>query len=917
MSKGSIVILFLSTLFLLCGCADDLRNRSLFDSGAGDAVIRFAVEDALLTRDGETEDIESAIDHAYLLFYSNDASLLTDVPVAAVRAEVDQATQGNLKFKMPLSLTPNTDYQLLAIANADDYVPSGFENFGEYLESWCRTSTSSEKSQLHLYCSSAISPSGIANLPMSGGVKEGSYFRFSLDNGAYTVAASLSFRRMVARIDVANIVKEGFEVEGVALCNWRDAMPVAAYDSQIGNRLGSVQGGLSDEGQAIGDDVFVGMPSKDESGIQQLNKMIYCFPSVSYDSYVGDRESTALIIKAKYGADAESTYYRVNVGTQGNVSKVDPNTKYLVTVRSVKGSGAPTPEEAYFAPESQIVLSVVEGWDLEGNAFDMDDYGNFIVLSKGSLEFEGAETDNVEVRVLTSKDLVWTAEYIADNDASASAFNVAKLSDTAIAIAPRGENEDEEPLTGRCRVSAATEEGTTLLVDISLRQDIAEELPYEPVIPEDMPFALIPESYERVKIDHEKRTIEIDGFDPDCFNSFIDIPFKVYINDSFEEDASVKITTSLEWPLEGRIAKEKSEKYRYCEKSFISSTSGTSKREVVTSSGISSSYESLWNKELFSKKDELFYLSVGAMGPDDPCMVRNLNLSIGDKQVEYQMIVGPPSIIMDNVVLIDSFGTSWLIFDRNIQDMKKFGENVGFDENGNKHQAYGYTNIYSWKVEIPFKYSDQNTKFDELKHELYEGYLCPYKSKNNLASADNIPSRLTWLKRYVYSDGMMRSSPFFEEENYDEWIFPDKSVLELCSSKIRVSKMRMYLISDVLVKQKRNYIPVCCYLPYVGDEIESNNASAISACGYYASTDGKTPDSMVLMYYNYTGGLNKSIFPSNTSSYTGFSRLVRPLTEDELEEYKQNYLGYGSQPHKLTICHPDTYESAPLGWIPY
>ena len=130
-SNFLINVMHILVIIIMTGCADDLRHRSVFDSGAGDAVIRFSVEDAALTRDGETEDIESVVDHAYLLFYSEEASVTTDIPVAAVKAEADISIPGNLKFKMPLSLQPNTSYQLLAIANADDFVPSGFKNFGE------------------------------------------------------------------------------------------------------------------------------------------------------------------------------------------------------------------------------------------------------------------------------------------------------------------------------------------------------------------------------------------------------------------------------------------------------------------------------------------------------------------------------------------------------------------------------------------------------------------------------------------------------------------------------------------------------------------------------------------------------------------------------------------------------------------
>ncbi len=283
----SRIIIFLSLaipLFFFSGCADDLRHRNIFDAGAGDAVMRFSVENVSLTRDGESEDIESVIDHAYLLFYAPDASLIADAPIAAVKAELDPDQAGNLIFKMPLSLSPNTDYQLIAIANADDYTPSGFENFGEYLESWCRIS-SSDKDPLYLYSSSRISPQVSTNLPMKGGVIGDASFRFSLENGVYSIPASLSFRRMVARVDVANIVKEGFTVEGVALCNWRDAVPIPTFDSQLGNGFGALHSTLTDETASF-DEPFIEMPEADDNGFQQLSKSLYCFPSISYGAYL-------------------------------------------------------------------------------------------------------------------------------------------------------------------------------------------------------------------------------------------------------------------------------------------------------------------------------------------------------------------------------------------------------------------------------------------------------------------------------------------------------------------------------------------------------------------------------------------------------------------------------------------------------
>lgn len=886
------------TLLVFSGCADDLRNRNIFDSGAGDAVIRFSVENVVLTRDGEAQDMESIVDHAYLLFYADDASIDTGVPIAAVRADVDADYPGVLKFKMPLRLQPNTDYQLLAIANADNYVPAGFNNFGEYLESWYGKSSETEYSPMLLYRSVPITTGLVENLPMSGGVVGNSIFRFSMDNGAYNVSASLSFRRKVARIDVANIVKEGFKVEGVLLCNWRDAVVASSSDTMLGDRAGSVHGVFSADD--VSDDKFIMMPDADDSGIQQLNKMLYCFPSISYDSYMGDNESTALIIKAKYGSDAQSTYYRINVGLDGNVSKVKANTKYLVTIQSVKGSGAPTPEEAYTASESPIVLSVVEDWDLEGSNFAMDDNGNFIVVSRSSIEFEGNVTDNIEIGVLTSKGLSWTAEYIPDNEESTSAFNVTSISNS-IFIGPKSTNETDNAFSGKCRVSAITSYGDNLIVDVALTQKVAEDIPFEPVIPEDMPFALIPDSYDRVKIDHENRTIEIDGFDPDCFNSFIDIPFKVYINESESDVSEVTVTSTLEWPLEGRISTNESNGYTYCQETF------TSLGKVYSPYGSLTTIEKISSSLRLQDKD-VFYISVGAMGPDDPAIVnRKIELTANGESITYALTIQPRPAIIDDVVLIDSSGEALLVQDRNIQDSTSM---IYVGEDGKKYQAYNYSRITSnIKINIPFKFSAKDINIDEEFHLSCQGMHYTIINKNNIGTTDKQDGdRFIWLKR-ISDDLVNKTSPFFESDNFEAWILPNEFDMETMRSKVKVSKMRMYFVSDVPVKSGKKDIPVCCYLPYlclsIGDLSNMTN-------GYYFSEDGSIPTSIKIFYFDRQYA--KCEDPEKVVNYSpGYVRLVRRLTSEELISYKNNYLGYGSQPHKLILCHPDTYTSE--GWL--
>lgn len=910
-------LMYIPAIFLLAGCADDLRNRKLFGCGGGDAVISYSVADVILTRDGENEDFESAVDHAYLLFYSSDASLASAAPLAAVKAECVPGNPGTLKFEMPTALQPKTDYQILAIANADCYTPSGFDDFGAYLESWCTNHSTSEYSPILLFSSTVIDPGISGILPMSGEVKDGSFFRFSLDDGVYRISSALSFRRKVARIDVANIVKDGFKVEGVMLCNWREAVDAYLSEEIVGNRLGTVRGVLSEE--SVSDDQFIMMPEAGEDGLQRLSKKIYCFPSVSYDSHMGDKESTALIIKAKYGGDTESSYYRVNVGINGNVSEVKANTKYLVTIQSVKGRGAPTPQEAYEAKESPIVLSVVEDWDLEGEAFDMDDKGNFMVLSRGSLSFEGNSTEQVEVRILTSGGLDWSCRYIASDEASDGAFHVEKLSDSSLSISPKGMNESDVALTGICRVSASTGVGTELNVNISLCQNVSEEKPQKPIIPDDMPFALVPESYDRVKIDHIERTIEIDGFDPDCFNSFIDIPFIFYVNDSYK-DLEITVNSDMEWPLEGRFFKTTHEDYFYCSNSFAKDPAVFSKSK---NQEFSRSQFIGFDNIVEVTKDERIYLTVGAMAPDDPAIKRTITItgysSNPPVEVVYDLEIKPRQAVIDDVILIDENGNSWLIFDRNIQELSSYApykDIVGRLSDGRKLQAYNNL-ILTPPVVIPFKYKVDGTAFDEATHSLYGGTYVKYGSRASLNSettSNSTSIRYKWLGKYLYKDGNERTSPFYEESNIDKWIFPSGEVMELCKSKMRVSKMRMFLISDVPALSGKKEIPVCCYWPYIGYKIEDTSSNAF---GYFSSEDAVNLSSMVIIYHDKTE--MKIFVPSSSdiNNYYGLSRLVRPILEDELTDYKINYLGYGEQPHKLTPCHPDTYESTSLGWIPY
>lgn len=906
------VMLMVLSLAVAGGCADDLHRKDLFDAGGGEVSVSFSVEKVGQTRADASSDIESDIGHAYLLFYSSDSEPESSLPLAAVRAEVDGADPGALRFKMPLRLQSDTDYRVLAVANADDYVPEGFGSFAEYVQSWSEASSGGGFMPF-LYRADRMDADFVSSLPMRGIVEGGGLFRFSSADGAVHVSASLSFRRLVARIDVHNRVSGGFELEGVALCNWRDAVSLTDDAELLGNGLGNVRGVLADGDADSGSTVFTDVPAFGSDGTQRLERALYCFPSVAYDAGAGDRKSTCLIIKARYGEDAESSYYRVNVGASGNKSEVKANVKYTVAIQSVKGRGAATPEEAYSADESQLVLSVVEDWDLEGS-FAMDENGNFIVLSSGSLEFEGDREEGSEVKVLSSRGMSLSLAFMPDDEVSEGAFSGTLVEGSplsAVEVKPTGKNSGDSPLSGTFTVSAATPQGGRLSVDLFVAQMPASAGPDEPAIPSDMPFALIPGSYDRVKIDHEKRTIEIDGFDPDCFNSFIDVPFKVYINESEGDLQFVNISTSLEWPLEGRVSLYSSSQYLYGKESFGDS------RQVFDSTGNSFSYTEMVISSLFVEKNGIVNVSVGAMGPDDPPIKRAISI-VGSNGniVEYTLIVKPRPCVIDDVILTASDGSFWLIMDRNIQDTSnsEWRSYVGRNESGKKYQAYNYFDCYSTDLRIPFKYKSENELFSESLHLMYRGAMVTFNYRSN--STTGWKNRRTeWLNKYICNNSDDCESQYYNQENIDGWVYPDGQVMELCRSEMSISKMRLYIVSDVNALSDGMQIPVCCYWPYMED---SADIDSYPRYGYYIAGEGNVLDVPAsILFLDCVGNEVKLYSWQVKLDDYGFSRLVRPLTEEELNEYKAEYLGYGEKPHRLTLCHPDSYESTSLGWLPY
>lgn len=792
------ILSLLILAILSVACADESGIDELADSDSCKIVIPFSIDNSSKTRSGE-QVFDETIEHVYLMFFSD----LNATPDAVVQVKVEDSEV--LSFYLPSELKSGTTYTLVAIANADDYVPSGFENFSEYVNSVsglsdiCLFHSGSIVSSLATVSTTDPTYSQVCGVPMKA---TDDSFSFTKTNGEISITKCdrLLFYRLVSRVDVINSANNVI-IEGIAMCNWRDSGYIADSATLPGNICGVLTG---DSGNNLNSLQFVS-PVTDDDGSQNLIGALYCFPSVVENSLKGDENTTALIIKARYNGEDTSCYYRVNLGVNEDSSELKANTKYTVNIKDVSGKGYATPEEAYVATT--------------------------------------------------------------------------------------------EPST-------------------------------EPTIPEGMDFALIPLSTDRVKVDHNTRTIEIDAFDPDCFNSFIDIPVKIYLNEDVYKSVTVsndnttnENRNTLEWPLIGRFSLEESKDYYYCPNSFISDAN---KATVYSKSEEKEVVLPYFSPEIKAVNNTEFYISVGAMAPDDPALTKVIRFCVyvdenpkannfPDLIVNYTLNIKPREVIIDDVVLIDN-NDCWLIMDRNVQKTTSSlapeqSILIGRDENGEKRQAYNCTNAYPIMY-IPSKFESSGTKMNEGKHDIYKGNAIKNGSLTSVNNAAN-----EWLEKYIYASSITddsKTSPFYELENSKLWEVPNSDVLELCREKMMVSKQRMYLISDIPVRLDNKEIPVCCNFPFYSP-MRSMGDTSSNTYGYYISVSSKS--SLKLIYCDVTKV--KQFAPTSLTSFYGMTRLVRLLTSEELDDYKINYLGYGSTPCKLTPCHPDTYESASLGWSPY
>lgn len=749
-------IALLIPIIFMVGCSDDIRQTDVSRPSADGIRLSYSVAN-LYTRGETSPASESVISDAYLLFFSDSGNF-----VASVHALKDSDNPECLKFDLPEGLKENTTYSLVALANADEFTPSGFSNYSSYLESFTETPLTQNDSRLLLQFGSPMTPTTISLLPMKGNAD----FSFSNTPTGVKINSAIRFERIVARIDLINAVKEGFEIQGVGLCNWRDSYSPLVEGN---NAAGKLNGILSKDGEIC---IFEDFPSGENAEKVSLAPAFYCFPSSSEKAAPGDETTTALLLKARYSLDEAPSFYRVNIGESGLPTELRGNYCHRISINSVKGSGKPTAKEAY----------------------------------------ESKEDSPVE--------------------------------DTDLSIEP-----------------------------IPDAADYSHLVSFEPATP----------------TAHGK--IVIDGFEPESFNSFIDLKFSVKATETSASDLSV--VTDMEWPLEGSLSSEPyKKKYFYCPESFTD-------KSVVDESNTFTTPATFTLPE-----DKTFYISVGAMAPDDPAIKRTLTLSSGENKVVYDLEIRPRPVIIDDVIVEDDKGNRYLVADRNILDYTTYKDLKCWNDDGTKTQAYHYCSYGAMK--IPFKTQNDNlseSKASETFHIEMLGVTRTYTNRSQIR--DRFVNR--WRSSSC-NDQANCSSPFYDSENIKKWGYVNNTIFDAIKSKMCVSKLRMFIVSDINALSDNNIIPISCYFPFFINNNDDSMTLNDQNIGLFFL--GSLTNSNSYTFSKIAFGCVKDTIVvediSSTSNY-GYARPARILTDDEYNNYLNNYLGY-DKPLKLTPCKPDIRE---------
>lgn len=467
-------------LVLMSSCTDNIPGMKRDLSLSGNVLsIPFQVENEMpLSRSESAAIHERTVKNAYIMFFNSEDNMI------AYRTIGIPSGSANLSFDVPETVQQGTDYNILVIGNAEKYLSYGYTTVNTYLDTFIGKSRNNVMTAIAATIDDPVTRKYPGVLPFYGKYvdKEGNEipFNYTRNEVGFTVNGEFWFSRAICRIDINNLVPGLLDIKYAKVCNYRNESLYFKDGTTVGRVIPLER--ASDDPAGDWSDGY--MPTTDVAGesgnvmSQRLRESLYALPNAVNTTVQNDKATTCLIIAGYYTEngkkDSELTYYRFNLANPGEAQLMNRNFVYRAVIKGVKRRGHKTDFDAYNDGNPIFEYDVDDEWDADDDNFVTDGKGNFLIVSKSHLTFQGSadEADKVELRISTSPELKWSIEWDdsqPDNDNQY--FTCEKLTDQAIKVGPREVNDSPYVRYGYIYIKAENEEkGVNLKLRIYLQQ---------------------------------------------------------------------------------------------------------------------------------------------------------------------------------------------------------------------------------------------------------------------------------------------------------------------------------------------------------------------------------------------------------------------------------------------------------------
>lgn len=425
------------------------------------------------------ETHEKQLNHAYFIFFKDGKFLTyqrTDVQPGATK----------ITFPVPSVLQPTVndaspiEYDVIILGNMDYYPPTGYATFQSFLNACTKGKTQRQvETALAIGLDHTMNKNTDQYLPMVGTLRDGQgndmKFWFKVVEGRYVSDGSILFRRQVARIDLNNYATQDLEIKWVKVCNYRNNTYLWLDDYT----KGTVQPGISDESPEEQAPYYLAVDPAEQSvsGVysQKIRASLYTLPNSISKPTQDDAVTTYLMIAAHYKGSEDLNYYRFNLNQGKEAQLLEKNHVYTANIMGVKGPGAPTESAARLTNAPVLVATVEETWEDSDTNSDADASGNFIILSKTSVTFDGDQGLKQKITVKVREGMTWKLEEVnstgnANGDFSHTIEKDETEASGSITFQTLTRNNTNFVKYGYFKVTGLTKDGKTLSVAINVQQ---------------------------------------------------------------------------------------------------------------------------------------------------------------------------------------------------------------------------------------------------------------------------------------------------------------------------------------------------------------------------------------------------------------------------------------------------------------